>query len=160
MLSPYTARALSRRFHNHRTPKSARTIRRNTAHIATNKMRLAAIKEELRELAKTEILKSLKAAAMDAPINDEMDDLEAVQTIQGYLIGHQAIPVHKTVCRILIDECGFDTQVISHGEYKGYECGFIPGLPLLKLVGWIHEDAPTLEELFLLESLGDNPTRH
>jgi len=89
-----------------------------------------------------------------------MSEQEAREAIQGHLIGHQAVPIHLTVCQWLASQMDFDASLITHGEYKGIPVGFIPGLPLLKFVGFIHPDAPTLEEASLLMELNENDTKH
>lgn len=137
------------------------------ARLAANEKELRESEEKLVEITarlRAEVVeiikKSLAVAAGQAPINESMSQEAARNVVMDYLIDTQRVPVHPLVCKMLTEKLDFDASLIAQGEFGGVEVGFIPGLPLLKFVGFVHFDAPTLQEAAALMSLEDGATKH
>lgn len=124
------------------------------------KRRFEELKALLRDEVSAVVKKALTIEGQSAPVDASMSDPEAVQVVQYHLITAPAVLLPRLVCDALNGFFGFADSLITYGEFKGTPCGFIPGLPLLKFVGFVDPAAPTLEEAALLMSLDESDTKH
>lgn len=142
------------------------TPEERAAKIAEKEMELAEAKQELaealqkaNEIAQREALRVLKNHALGAPVTPSMTSEEARETVMAHLIEALEIPLHPGICKVLVSG-GFDESHITQGKLNGTAVGYAAGVPLLKFVGFLHDDAPTIQEAALLMSIGDGDTKH
>lgn len=77
----------------------------------------------------------------------------------SFLLGARGIPVIPQLCELMV-ECGFDPAHITYSKVSGIEAGLVDGIPLLKFVGFLHEDAPSLDEIEQAMMLEESTTVH
>lgn len=104
-------------------------------------------------------MQTLAMYSSSAPVTPKMSREEARQEMMSHLLSAKEIPIHKVVCRHLVT-VGFPESAITYREEKGERLGFVAGIPLLKFVGLVHEDAPTLDEIEPFLEMGEDATMH
>ena len=101
----------------------------------------------------------LAQVAGNAPVTAKHDRSESQAVIADHLFEATAIPVLPSVAEMFIN-VGLDEALVTRGTFEGVPMTFIDGLPLMRLAGFIPENAPTVDESALFEAHERSTTKH
>ncbi len=127
--------------------------------IAENERVIAETLAELRPSVVRQAMDALATNAHQAGVTPKMSPKEARECLMAYLIGAESLAVPPVLISNMA-RYGFDASRVTYGELSGQRIAYIDGLSLLKFVGFVRDDAPSLRDAALDAAVGDNATQH